>query len=188
MLSRGRTLCGMALAGSVWTSNVQRAMRVSGALEFGTVWVNDHLPLTGGDAARRLQAERLRQRYVALRARRLHPDQARDARHDRRPAQRAGTTPSLATPNKDRTSPPTLSLIAGRGLLAFGLISSQCGDERGQIVAIGRPTDALPERREILAQRILPLLLRGAKILQKLIVRVLVAQMCKLRHGEDAVL
>jgi betaine-aldehyde dehydrogenase len=34
------------LAGSVWTSNVQRAMRVSGALEFGTVWVNDHLPIT----------------------------------------------------------------------------------------------------------------------------------------------
>ena len=34
------------LAGSVWTGNVQRALRVSGALEFGTVWVNDHLPLT----------------------------------------------------------------------------------------------------------------------------------------------
>jgi betaine-aldehyde dehydrogenase len=33
------------LAGSVWTSNVQRALRVSGAMEFGTVWVNDHLPL-----------------------------------------------------------------------------------------------------------------------------------------------
>jgi betaine-aldehyde dehydrogenase len=33
------------LAGSVWTSNVQRALRVSEALEFGTVWVNDHLPL-----------------------------------------------------------------------------------------------------------------------------------------------
>lgn len=35
-----------ALAGSVWTSSIQRAMRMSAALEFGTVWVNDHLPLT----------------------------------------------------------------------------------------------------------------------------------------------
>src|SRR5262249_4491337 len=34
------------LAGSVWTGHVQHALRVSAALEFGTVWVNDHLPLT----------------------------------------------------------------------------------------------------------------------------------------------
>ncbi len=33
------------LAGSVWTSNVQRALRISRAMEFGTVWVNDHLAL-----------------------------------------------------------------------------------------------------------------------------------------------
>ncbi|NEQ23083.1 MAG: gamma-aminobutyraldehyde dehydrogenase [Microcoleus sp. SIO2G3] len=33
------------LAASVWTTNVQRAMRVTAALEAGTVWVNDHLPI-----------------------------------------------------------------------------------------------------------------------------------------------
>ncbi|MBI4055326.1 MAG: aminobutyraldehyde dehydrogenase [Elusimicrobia bacterium] len=33
------------LAASVWTQNVPRALRVSSALRFGTVWINDHLPL-----------------------------------------------------------------------------------------------------------------------------------------------
>ena len=34
------------LAASVWTRDIYKAMRATNALQFGTVWVNDHLPLT----------------------------------------------------------------------------------------------------------------------------------------------
>jgi betaine-aldehyde dehydrogenase len=35
------------LSGSCWTLNVQRAMRMAAAMECGTVWINDHLPIGG---------------------------------------------------------------------------------------------------------------------------------------------
>ncbi len=34
------------LAASLWTNDIGRAMKLSSELEFGTVWINDHLPLT----------------------------------------------------------------------------------------------------------------------------------------------
>ena len=37
--------CRFGLASSLWTRDIARALKVSRALQFGTVWVNDHFTL-----------------------------------------------------------------------------------------------------------------------------------------------
>ena len=84
-----------------------RAATRRGALQFGTVWINDHIPLVSRDAARRLQAVGLRQGPVGLLARGLHPDQARDGeavdwRRLRRHRAHRRPTPSSSFPRGTR--------------------------------------------------------------------------------------
>ena len=41
-----RVVCAaLNSAASVWTTNVNRALHAARKLRFGTVWINDHLPL-----------------------------------------------------------------------------------------------------------------------------------------------
>ena len=66
------------LAASVFSENVGRAMKVAAKLDFGTVWINEHLfPLTLGDAARRVQGVGLREGHVHLLDGGVHAHQAR---------------------------------------------------------------------------------------------------------------
>ena len=64
------------LSASVWTSNVSRAFNAMRKLRFGTVWVNDHVPLVSEMPHGGYKQSGVRQGHVGLRPRGLHPDQA----------------------------------------------------------------------------------------------------------------
>ncbi|MFW5975810.1 MAG: aldehyde dehydrogenase family protein, partial [Alkalispirochaetaceae bacterium] len=40
--------CRYGLAGAVWTRDINRALRVTAAVETGTIWVNDYHPVPSG--------------------------------------------------------------------------------------------------------------------------------------------
>ena len=120
------------------------------ALQFGCVWVNDHIPIVVGDAPRRLQAVGLRQGHVDLRDRALHRAQARDGQALMTDRSRATATDAIDHRARREIADDRDGRLLDRtaGVEALYERASQHAAARRRLVVPGRrPVPDLPRAR-----------------------------------------
>ena len=131
---------GLAVARSGRATSAARCGSAK-ALRFGCVWINDHIPFASRDAARRLQAVRLRQGPVGVLARGLHRGQARHGEPLASPASgaaaRVWSRGGACPPAGGACCPPSAwSSCAGAGRAARP--RSRCGEPLERELAVAR--------------------------------------------------